>query len=120
MGKYHKPSERLEIVKDYFNSNCSMREYARDHNIAHSTLADWVREYRLQYGVIEKRNDFINVTNDFKENKLISSQGVMTSQNDDVIPDVKMTSNMIKIKHPSGVELEFDVSILDKVIRALL
>ena len=120
MGKYHKPSERLEIVKDYFNSNCSIREYAKDHNIANSTLADWIREYKLQYGLPQSNEGFINVTNEIKNNRLIESEGVVAIHNETVIPDVKTTSNTVKIKHPSGVEFEFDVSVLDKVVKALL
>lgn len=119
MGKYHKPSERLAIVKDYFNSNCSIREYAKEHNMANSTLSDWIREYKFQYGAPDN-SSFINVTNEIKENHIISSQGVMSLQDRQSTPHIDQSSKMIKIKHPSGVELEFDVSVLDKVVKALL
>lgn len=120
MGKYHKPSERLAIVKDYFNSNCSIREYAKEHNIANSTLADWIREYKLQYGLPQNNEGFINVTNEIKNNGLIESEGIVAIRSEPVIPELKVQSNIVKIKHPSGVELEFDVSVLDKVVKALL
>ena len=59
MGKYHKLSERLAIVKDYFNSNCSIREYAKEHNIANSTLSDWIREYKFQYCASDKNKNVL-------------------------------------------------------------
>ena len=44
----------------------------------------------------------------------------MSLQDRQSTPHIDQSSKMIKIKHPSGVELEIDVSVLDKVVKALL
>ena len=120
MGKHHTVRERLDILNDYFNSNVSMSEYANQHGIAKTTLLDWVRKYKEEFGD-PSINGFYNITNVVKGNDIIESPGIIS--NDESTPSIispPPVNNTIKIKHPSGVELEFDVSILDKVVKLIL
>jgi transposase-like protein len=121
MGKHHKVRERLDILNDYFNSNLSISEYARQHDLAKTTLLGWIHTYKEEFGD-PAVNGFYNITSIVKTNEVIASQGIIAK--DEITTSIscatEITTNTIKIKHPSGVELEFDVSILERVVKAIL
>lgn len=119
MGAHKTPTERLAIIRDFYTSGFNVPNYCKSHNIANTTLRDWLKEFNKQNGITNK-NDFISITTALKNNSLIESEGIITQKTTPIIEETKPIQNsIIKLKHPNGYELEFDVSILDEVMRKI-
>ena len=68
--KQYTDQERFEIVKHFKTTGYSIARYAREHNMAASTLQDWVRAYNHLAG------DFIRIDNINEDESVIDGKNV--------------------------------------------
>ena len=92
---WYKPEEKMKYVEDYFNSGLSLTKFSEARNICRSTIATWIRHYNSA-NLIAK-NTFQDVTPILKQEPI-------------------NVSSVVKLYLPNGISLEFDSSILHKVI----
>ncbi|MFA6778040.1 MAG: transposase [Bacilli bacterium] len=68
--KHYTDKERFDTVKHFKTTGYSIARYAREHNIAASTLQDWVRAYNHIAG------DFIRIDNINEDQSVINGKNV--------------------------------------------
>ena len=91
--KRYTAKEKFELVNKYYSEGSSQRAFCKKYDIDKSTLSVWLKKYR------EANSEFQDITPIIKDEKLISNNNVV------------ITIDKIKI--------EFDVRIIDDVLRAL-
>ena len=96
---WYTPEERIQHVERFLTSNLSLTKYSENNNLKRSTLATWVRHYNSANLIAN--NTFQNVTTIIKNDSLALPNG------------------NIKLNVPSGISLEFDISLLHQVLEEL-
>lgn len=119
MGKHKTPKERIAIIEDFYNRGVTQTKFCEENNLSRTTLHDWLKEYNKENSIINS-NLFYDVTSEVKNNNLIESQGIIKSKEPPIVDTPTIKDTKIKIKHPTGVELEFDVSIFKEVVKYIL
>ena len=103
------PEEKYGIVQDYFSSGLPLTKYARTHNIPRTTISQWVEKYNSSFLAetpsVINNNDFINVTKESIE--IAKTKEIISSK------------NIIKLEMNNTFKLEFDISVLDKVLEII-
>ena len=95
---WYSPEEKNKIVTEYYNSGLSLTNFSEKNNLKRSTLATWIRHYE-------------------------SANLIANTSFQDITPILKTENiafnNNIKLTLPNGIILEFDSSILKKVVNDL-
>lgn len=103
------PEEKYGIVQDYFSSGLPLTKYARTHNIPRTTISQWVEKYNSSFlaetSSAINNNDFINVTKESIE--IANTKEIISSK------------NIIKLEMNNAFKLEFDISVLEKVLEII-
>jgi hypothetical protein len=84
-------------------------KYARTHNIPRTTISQWVEKYNSSFLAetpsVINNNDFINVTKESIE--IANTKEIISSK------------NIIKLEMNNAFKLEFDISVLEKVLEII-
>lgn len=115
--------EKMDIVSDYFKSGLSIRAYAEKHYIPPTTLQQWINKVPvIKDDASLQANNFYNVTESIKNQNIVESKGVVDER---YIPKTniehqneKSLSN-VTMKLINGIEIQFDVDCLEKILRML-
>ena len=103
------PEEKYGIIQDYFSSGLPLTKYARTHNIPRTTISQWVEKYNSSFLAETpsaiNNNEFINVTKESIE--IANTKEIISSK------------NIIKLEMNNTFKLEFDISVLDKVLEII-
>lgn len=113
--KYQKsPYERKMIVEDFFKSNTTVSRYSSEHNIAPSTLSDWIKKYKYIEAPDNNTLPFYDITTNLSTNNATPT----LNQEPELKPVNIPKHSTIKLS-TNNFTLEFDITDLKQVIEVL-
>ncbi len=106
-------NEKFDIIQNYYASGVSIREYSDIVGIGKSTLYKWLELYRSS---TQQENTFVPVLNEVITE--ISKPKIHNLIEDNVQSEDDININDVVLKI-NDITLNFDVSILSKVLMVL-